>query len=80
VSNKIWPSQQISRGKASRSTFKGQSLRTDWLTGWLMTGFCLLLVVGLGAVVYQFVLVDFFAQLQALTDSLPMQFVSAVTR
>jgi hypothetical protein len=80
MSNQIWPSSQPSSQKASKSTYRPEKHKTDWVSGWLVMAFVVLTVVAVGGGLYHFALAPFFEQLQAFTDSLPMQLVSAVTR
>lgn len=69
----LWPSSRPSTGREGKGP-KPQSIPTDWLSGWTVTLFVVLLVtavaVTLGATLWPFV-ADAVDTIQRLSDTLP---------
>ena len=77
MSNNLWPSQQTSTSRATKSTYKAQPIKTEWTSGILMFAFVILMVAGLALAAYTFAIVPFMEQVQTIQDSLQMQLVSS---
>jgi hypothetical protein len=71
MSNNLWPSQQVSTRKAGKSSYRAQPIKMDWTSGFLMMAFVLLMVVGVAAGAYHFVLEPMLAHMTSVVDTFP---------
>lgn len=75
MSNNLWPSQQVSTSRSTKSTVKPMKVRMDWASANIMLVFVLLLVGGLAFGAYQFLVLPAVDHVQSVFDN--MQLVSS---
>ena len=79
--NQLWPSQMTSTTRATKSSFKAQPYKTDWMSGFTILLIVILMAATVAGGLYFLVLEPLFSQLQAVTGSLPhMELASTVGR